>query len=136
MIPTRIALLVLVLAACHRPDTSTVQLPPASRTPPRAVEPPVAVNPVSPVEYPPALYIQGIEGKVVLRLHVDSSGVVDPDSSKIEESSGYPALDSAALAAVPRMKFSPALRNGVPAALTFTQPVIFKHAPRVGGATP
>lgn len=136
MTPARIALIALCLSACHRPDTATVQLPPAPRTPPRAVEPPVAVNPVSPVEYPQALYIQGIEGKVVLRLHVDSSGIVDPDSSKIEESSGYPALDSAALAAVPRMKFAPALRNGVPAALTFTQPVIFKHAPRAGGATP
>ena len=136
MIPARIVVVALVLAACHRPDTTTVQLPPASRTPTRAVEPPVAANPVSPVAYPPALYIQGIEGKVVLRLHIDSSGVVDPDSSEVEESSGYPALDSAALAAVPRMKFAPALRNGVPAALTFTQPVIFKHAPRAGGATP
>ena len=96
----------------------------------------MAVNPTSPVEYPQALYIQGIEGTVVLRLHVDSTGIVDPESTKVAESSGYPALDSAALSAVPRMKFAPALSNGVHAALTFTQPVIFKHAPRAAGATP
>ena len=113
-----------------------VQLPAAPATPQKAVEPPVAVNPESPVEYPQALYIQGIEGKVLLRLHVDSAGKVDPDSTKVAESSGYPALDSAALAAVPRLKFAPALRNGVPAALTFTQPIIFKRAARAAGVTP
>ncbi|MGH7591793.1 MAG: energy transducer TonB family protein [Gemmatimonadales bacterium] len=136
MTPARLALLALILTACHRPDTTTMQLPPAAKAPAKAVEPPVAVNATSPVEYPPALYIQGIEGTVVLRLHVDSIGVIDPDSTKVAESSGYPALDSAALSAVPRMKFSPGLRNGVPAALTFTQPIIFKHAPRGGGVTP
>ncbi|MGB7211001.1 MAG: energy transducer TonB [Gemmatimonadales bacterium] len=136
MIPARFALLALLITACHRPDATTMQLPPATGTPPKAVEPPVAVNPTSPVEYPQALYIQGIEGTVVLQLHVDSSGVIDPESTKVAESSGYPALDSAALSAVPRMKFAPGLRNGVPAALTFTQPIIFKHAPRAGGVTP
>lgn len=136
MTPARLALIALILAACSRPDDTTMQLPPANKTPSKAVEPPVAVNPTSPVEYPQALYIQGIEGTVVLRLHVDSSGIVDPDSTRVAESSGYPALDSAALSAVPRMKFAPGLRNGVPAALTFTQPIIFKHAPRVGGVTP
>ncbi|HEU5359247.1 MAG TPA: energy transducer TonB [Gemmatimonadales bacterium] len=136
MTPARILLLALVLSACRRAAPTTVQLPAAPANPPKAVEPPVAVNARSPVEYPQALYIQGIEGKVVLRLHVDSAGVVDPDSTSVAESSGYPALDSAALSAVPRMKFAPALRNGVPSALTFTQPVIFKHAPRAGGVTP
>jgi protein TonB len=126
----------MLLAACGHPDNATVQLPgkaaPASRT----IDPPVARNGDSPVEYPLALYTQGIDGKVLLRLHVDSTGKVDPDSTKVAESSGYPALDSAALAAVPRLRFAPATRNGVPVALTFTQPILFKHPAHAGGVTP
>ena len=67
-----------------------------------AEEPPVAINAVSPVRYPPALLEQGIEGQVLLRLYVDSAGHVIPDSTRIAESSGYPALDSAALVGVAR----------------------------------
>lgn len=136
MRPTRYALILCALAACHRPDNGVVQLPANGAPAPHPVDPPVAINAEPPVEYPQALYIQGVEGKVVLRLHVDSTGTVDPDSTKIAESSGYPALDSAALAAVPRLKYSPALRNGVPAALTFTQPIIFKHPTGNQGVTP
>ncbi len=69
-----------------------------------AEEPPVAINPVSPVRYPPALLEQGIEGQVLLRLYVDSAGRVIPDSTRIEESSGYPALDSAALVGSPELQ--------------------------------
>lgn len=129
-------LTLLFLAACHRPSNGVVQLPARTAAPPRALEPPVAVNAQSPVEYPQALWIQGIEGKVILRLHVDSTGAVVPESTRVDESSGYPALDSAALAAVPRLKYAPALRNGVPAPLTFTQPIIFKHPVNAEGMTP
>lgn len=136
MRPTRYIPILLALLACHRPDSAVVQLPAKSGPAPHPFDPPVAVNAQSPVEYPQALYIQGVEGKVVLRLHVDSTGVVDPDSTRVAESSGYPALDSAALAAVPRFKYSPALRNGVPAPLTFTQPIIFKHPTGNEGVSP
>ena len=91
-----------------------------------AEDPPVAINPVSPVRYPPALLQQGIEGKVLLRLYVDSAGVLIPDSTRIAESSGYPALDSAALAAAPQLRFSPALLQGRPVAAPFLQPVQFR----------
>jgi protein TonB len=101
----------------------------------RSEDPPVAVNPASPVEYPPALFARGIEGKVLLRLHADEAGQISPESTKVAESSGYPALDSAALAAVPRFRFAPALRNGTPVAATFMQPVHFRH-PQAGGTTP
>jgi protein TonB len=93
------------------------------------------VNPESPVEYPAALFARGIEGKVILRLHVDEAGRIASESTKVAESSGYPALDSAALAAVPRFRFAPALRNGQPVAATFLQPVHFRH-PQAGGTTP
>ena len=93
-------------------------------TPPE--EPPVPINPVSPVRYPPALLAQGIEGQVLLRLYVDSAGRVVPDSIRIAESSGYPALDSAALVGAPELRFSPALHQGRPVAAPFLQPVQFR----------
>jgi protein TonB len=98
-------------------------------------EPPVPINPVSPVRYPPALLAQGIEGRVLLRLFVDSSGRVIPDSTRLAESSGYPALDSAALAGSTELRFSPALQQGQPVAAPFLQPVQFR-GPRTGTATP
>ena len=92
-----------------------------------ADQPPVAVNPVSPVEYPAALREQGIEGRVLLRLYADSQGTLVAESTKVAESSGYPALDSAAMAGAPKLRFSPARRNGRPVAGPFLQPVHFRN---------
>jgi TonB family protein len=130
-------LAVLVLGACGRRDDGTVRLvdtPSAPATPP-AEEPPVAINPVSPVRYPPALLAKGIEGRVLLRLYVDSAGNVNPDSIRIAESSGYPALDSAALVGAPELRYSPALHQGQPIAAPFLQPVQFR-GPRSRSAAP
>jgi TonB family protein len=128
---TTVPVLVLTLVACDRKDDGTMRLMDRDAAPPvsPAEEPPVATNPVSPVRYPPALLEQGIEGRVLLRLYVDSAGVVIPDSTRIAESSGYPALDSAALAGAPQLRFSPALLRGRPVAAPFLQPVQF-HSPR------
>jgi TonB family protein len=120
--------LALMVLACERKDDGIMRLAdeaPALPSSP-ADEPPVAINPVSPVRYPPALLSQGIEGRVVLRLFVDSVGQVIPDSTRIAESSGYPALDSAALAGSPELRFSPALHQGRPIAAPFLQPVQFR----------
>ena len=87
----------------------------------------VAINPVTPMTYPPALLEQGIEGRVLLRLYVDAQGNLIPDSTRLAESSGYPALDSAALSGAGALRFSPALRNGRPVAAPFLQPVHFRH---------
>ena len=57
---------------------------------------------------------QGIEGRVLLRLYADSLGTLVPDSTRVAESSGYPALDSAAVGGAPALRFSPALRHGRP----------------------
>jgi periplasmic protein TonB len=123
----------LLLTACGGADSGTVRLP--DETARRGDDPPIAVNAESPVAYPATLFARGIEGKVVLRLHVDELGRLAPDSTSIAESSGYPALDSAALAGVPKLRFAPALRNGAPVAATFLQPVYFRH-PEAGGTTP
>jgi TonB family protein len=135
--PLRMSLLLLLtLLACDRRDDGTMRLLDRNALPPvtPAEEPPVAINPVSPVRYPPALLAQGIEGRVLLRLYVDSAGNVIPDSTRLAESSGYPALDSAALAGSPELRFSPALHQGRPIAAPFLQPVQFR-SPR-SGATP
>jgi periplasmic protein TonB len=128
-------LTLLLLTGCDRADDGT--MPPVDQPasvpviPPE--EPPVAINPVSPVRYPPALLARGIEGRVLLRLFVDSAGNVVSDSTRIAESSGYPALDSAALLGSPELRFSPARFKGRPIAAPFLQPVQFR-GPRSGAA--
>jgi periplasmic protein TonB len=90
-------------------------------------EPPVLTNPEVPVRYPPDLYQNRTEGTVVLRLFVDADGTLIPDSTRVAEGSGTPALDSAALAAVALMRFAPARQEGVPVGTAFLQPVHFRH---------
>jgi protein TonB len=132
----RVALLLGTALSCGGRADRTLTLPdeqvPAAT---RESDPPVALNATSPVEYPPALFRQRISGTVLLRLFVDETGRQVPDSTRLQESSGYPALDSAALAAAPRLRYAPALRNGIPVAAGFTQPILFRHPDR-GGATP
>jgi len=96
-------------------------------------EPPVALNADSPIQYPPRLYDQKVEGDVMLRLFVDSAGRLMPESSRVAESSGYPALDSAALSGARRLRFAPARRHGLSIATAFLQPVEFRH-PQAGSA--
>lgn len=126
----------LLALACRGREDGTIRLgqhQPDTESP--ADQPPVAVNPVSPMEYPQALLDEGIGGRVLLRLFVDSSGQLVSDSTRLAESSGYPALDSAALAGAPALRFSPALRNGRPIAAPFLQPVHFR-SPRARSETP
>src|SRR5207249_397971 len=95
-------------------------------------EPPVPINPDSPIQYPPRLYDQKVEGDVVLRLFVDSVGRLAPESSKVAESSGYSGLDSAALAGARKLRFAPARRRGLAVATAFLQPIEFRR-PASGG---
>lgn len=126
----------LLMAACASPPDGTMDLPAGQgANPARGDEAPVPLDAQSPVEYPPALFDQAIGGTVVLRLFVTETGEVVPDSTRIQESSGYPALDSAALAAAPRLRYAPATRDGVPVSSPFTQPIIFR-APERGGIIP
>ena len=89
-------------------------------------EPPVMTNNNSPVEYPLDLFQAGQEGTVVLRLYIDERGVLLPESTTVAESSGQPALDSAALAGTAGMQFAPARRRGVAIDAAFFQPVHFR----------
>src|SRR2546426_8589021 len=51
----------------------------------------------------------------------------------VAESSGYPALDSAALGGAKKLRFAPARRQGVRVAAAFRQPIEFRH-PGASGA--
>ncbi len=135
---TRLTILALVVlaAACGGDPDGTMDLP-ADQNPntSRRDEAPVPLDAESPVEYPTALFDQGVGGTVVLRLFVTVDGTVVPDSTRIQESSGYPALDSAAVAGAPKLRYAPATRNGAPVAAPFTQPIIFR-APQRGAGVP
>src|SRR5215210_6904805 len=63
----------------------------------RPDEAPVVVNKSLPFRYPASLYARKIQGNVTLRLYIDTDGRVRADSTRVDESSGYPALDSAAV---------------------------------------
>jgi TonB family protein len=93
----------------------------------RGFEPPIVTNPEPPIEYPVELFEQQIEGVVLLHLFVTESGNLIPDSTRIEETSGFPQLDSAALRNVDQLRFAPARRDGVPVATGFIQPVHFRR---------
>ena len=121
-----------LLAACQPgPHDGTMRLPSeVPATGPQVESPPVALNAESPVVYPEALLTQRIEGTVLLRLFADSNGLVAPESTRIAESSGYPALDSAALAGAAGLRFAPAVHEGQRVATAFLQPVQFRSQQR------
>jgi len=114
------------LTACRggsrQPDGQTSQT-----APPPESEAPVALNPDAPIAYPVALFDRKVEGDVTLRLFVDSTGKLIPESTRVAEPSGYPVLDSAALAGSTALRFAPAKRHGVAVATAFLQPVEFRQ---------
>lgn len=90
-------------------------------------EVPKVLNTELPFHYPAALYARRVQGNVTLRLFVDHDGQVRSDSTRIEESSGYAALDSAAVKGSQELRFVPAKLRGEPMATTVLFPVYFRH---------
>ena len=88
---------------------------------------PVMLNADPPFRIPHVLYDQRVQGNVTLRLFVDVDGRARVDSTAVVESSGYAGLDSAAVAAVPELRFRPALRGSEPVAVSIRFPVHFRH---------
>jgi TonB family protein len=93
----------------------------------RPDEPPVMVNSELPFRYPPALYARRVQGNVMLRLFVDTDGRILSDSTRVEESSGYSSLDSAAVTGSQELYFIPAKLDGEPMAVSVLFPVYFRH---------
>jgi TonB family protein len=105
---------------------------PGQRARAASVQLPVLTSTELPFRYPPALYIQRVQGNVTLRLFIDSLGVVVPESVRIMERASEPAFDSAALAGAARLVFSPARRGDRPVGFAVLFPIKF----RVPGAPP
>lgn len=79
--------------------------------------------------YPPALESRGIEGHVIVRFVVDSTGLVDMASVMTVESTA-PEFDRAVRAAMPGMRFRPAKVGGRPVRQLAEQLFRFEVAPR------
>lgn len=90
----------------------------------QAAQPPELLANLPP-SYPAEAVRKGWQGTVVLRV------VVRPDGQAGEvtvfSSSGYPVLDAAAVHAVRRWRFRPALRDGVPIEMAIKAPIRFER---------
>jgi TonB family protein len=93
----------------------------------RLDELPVMLNREPPFRYPALLYAQKVQGNVTLRIFIDRHGRVRPESTRVEESSGYTSLDSSAVTGSLDLRFMPAKLNGEPIAVSILFPVFFRH---------
>lgn len=100
--------------------TSAVSAPDASGAPdvlPSEVHSPFPA-------YPPELLARRIQATVVLRLKIAADGTVA--EATVHRTSGFPAMDQAALAGVKSWKFKPALKNGKQVETTVRKPFTFE----------
>ncbi len=125
-------LLLAFAAACKKGEGSNLPFQTVGRQPD---VPPVMLNKELPFRYPPALYAQKVQGNVTLRIYIDSNGAIVPDSTRIAETSGFTALDSAAMKGSRELKFEPARTVGQPVPVSIILPVYFRHpdAPPLAG---
>ncbi|MDX1567652.1 MAG: energy transducer TonB [Longimicrobiales bacterium] len=105
------------------PLTLSVALAVVGCGPEAEVEEPVPLVAEVPIEYPLSLWDERVEGTTVLRVWVSETGSVD--STRIMESSGHEAFDSAAVRGGRRLRFEPATRNGEPIGIWAEVPVHF-----------
>jgi len=127
------AVLVLVFGvACKKGEGSNLPFQTVGRQPDIA---PVMLNKELPFRYPPALYAQKVQGNVTLRIYIDRDGSIVADSTRVAETSGFNALDSAAMKGSRDLKFEPAKTQGIPVPVSILLPVFFRHpdAPPLAG---
>jgi len=122
----------LSIASCKKGEGSGLPFQTVGRQPDVA---PVMLNKELPFRYPPALYAQKVQGNVTLRIFIDREGAIIPDSTRIAETSGFTALDSAAMKGSRELKFEPAKTQGQPVPVSILLPVFFRHpdAPPLAG---
>ncbi len=120
--PVLTSVLIAALAACGGGSGDTEFQPGR-----RPDELPVMLNRELPFRYPPALYAQRVQGNVTLRIFVDSAGQVVPDSTHVAETSGFAALDSAAVKGSLELKFNAAKTRESAVAVSILFPVYFRH---------
>jgi protein TonB len=120
----RAAPLLVALSACSGSGKRDTE---ARLEQPQPDERPLMVNSELPFHYPGALYARKLQGNVTLRLFVTASGETVPESTRVEESSGQPSFDSAAVAGSRDLRFVPAKLHGEPMGMTILFPVYFRH---------
>src|SRR2546423_9130336 len=131
----RACLSIMALAyatACKKGEGSNLPFQTVGRQPDVA---PVMLNKELPFRSPPALYAQKVQGNVTLRIYIDRDGSIVPDSTRVAETSGFNALDSAAMKGSRDLKFEPAKTQGQPVPVSILLPVFFRHpdAPPLAG---
>ena len=107
---------------------ATLEPPPAPLPPPpvpvAATQPPQPIpGQTPPPNYPRRALRRGIEGTVMVRVDVGPDGV--PTSVGISRSSSSRELDRAAIEAVERWRFRPAMADGRPTVGTVVVPIDF-----------
>ena len=105
--PLLSALTALLLAACAAKPS---------------FEPAMLVHSVQPV-YPPPLEEEGIEGRAIVRMHINTRGSVS-DTQVL--SATHPLFARSAVRAVSQYRFTPAKQNGQPVESAFTQTFRFR----------
>ncbi len=101
------ALVALLLAACAAKPS---------------FEPAMLVHSVQPV-YPPPLEEEGIEGRAIVRMRIDTRGSV---SEAQVLSATHPLFARSAVRAINQYRFTPAKQNGQPVESDFTQTFRFR----------
>jgi len=98
---------------------------------------PVMLNKELPFRYPPSLYSKKVQANVTLRVYIDKEGQIVAESTHVAESSGYAALDSAAVRGSSDLRFIPAKTRDQPVPVSILFPVYFRHpeAPPLPGDT-
>ena len=121
-------------AACGKSTDGDASFQTVGRQPDVA---PVMLNKDLPFRYPPALFAQKVQGNVTLRIFIDRNGQVVPESTHVAETSGYGALDSAAVKGSHDLKFTPAKTRGEPVPVSILLPIFFRYpgAPPLPGDT-
>src|SRR3982074_2159745 len=125
-------LLLALIGGCKKGEGSGLSFQTVGRQPD---VPPVMLNKELPFRYPPALYAQKVQGNVTLRIYIDSNGAIVSDSTRVAETSGFSALDSAAMKGSRDLKFEPAKPRSQPVPVSILLPVFFRHpdAPPLSG---
>ena len=127
--PRRLLLgaLLALLPACIDKKTAQAAVDAIQAGPEKPDVLPRMRNAQLPFRYPRELYERKVQGNVTLRIFIDATGRVHPESTMIVEPSGYPALDSSAVAGIPLLDFTPAMLRGQPTPVTIMFPVFFRH---------
>lgn len=126
-LPLLLPLALAALACIDKNETAkAIQLVQEENSP-RPDTMPVMRNRELPFRYPPALFASKVQGNVVLRIHIDSTGAVWPESTAVVQSSGYAGLDSAAVAGSRELHFTPAKKGSAAVGVTLQLPVYFRH---------